>query len=211
MTLLEAMVVMVVVSLLTAAVAPSASRTFDRVRFARAIEDAEAIKAAVRVFRTELPGYSGFVTNGGATGNPTVELLVSNGDASAEAGAGGDIRWQSPVALAPGPGFVVTDFLENHLVTNNPFGGAAPDAYSLGGVNAWRGAYISAPVDPDPWGNRYAVNTKWMRDADTDTDVVVLSAGPNEQIDTPFAADGVAAGDDDVMVVVHRANDVTVP
>jgi hypothetical protein len=42
-------------------------------------------------------------------------------------------------------------------------------------------------------------------------DVVVLSAGPDEEIDTAFEVDGIAVGDDDVMVVVQRGNNLTVP
>ena len=77
----------------------------------------------------------------------------------------------------------------------------------------WRGAYISAPVDPDPWGNRYAVNVQWLQGTSTErkNDVIVLSTGPDEQIDTAFEADGITPGDDDIIVVVRRDIGLTTP
>ena len=48
---------------------------------------------------------------------------------------------------------LICDFLENHLVMNQPFEDVSK-LYPTSGANNWRGAYISAPVDPDPWGNR---------------------------------------------------------
>jgi hypothetical protein len=80
---------------------------------------------------------------------------------------------------------------------------------------AWRGAYLTAPIDPDPWGNRYAVNVRYL-DPRADTpndvagtmdngwsnDVVVISAGSDEEIDTPYAVDGLAPGDDDILYTI---------
>ena len=64
----------------------------------------------------------------------------------------------------------------------------------------WRGAYLSSPIGPDPWGHRYLVNTVFLavaRDADAGTgegqrsggwshDTFCISAGPNGQYETPF-------------------------
>ncbi len=92
---------------------------------------------------------------------------------------------------------------------------------SSGGFNAefaWRGPYITAPIDPDPWGNRYASNVKFL-DPQADSaninaalgnddgngyeyDVVVLCAGPDEEVDSAIEVDGFTAGDDDMGVVV---------
>ena len=120
------------------------------------------------------------------------------------------------VLWEPGEGLVVwprirrlVDFLERHLVTNTPAGGA----YST--VAAWKGAYLSAPVEPDPWGNRYAVNTQFLKATNpatlTSNDVFVLSAGPDEQIDTVFTKNGITPGDDDIINVVRRDLNATVP
>lgn len=156
-----------------------------------------------------------------------VGMLVSDGD-TPDMRADGDAgveRWRWPV-----DGHEV-DTLANHLVRNTPGGdyafryrtpedlitGAPSTQFALTsqqGFNArhsWRGPYLSAPVRSDPWGNRYAVNVMYL-DAVADSDgsgshghvydVFVLSAGPDEELDTPFAIDGVVPGDDDLVRVI---------
>ena len=90
-----------------------------------------------------------------------------------------------------------------------------------GGFNApyaWRGAYMRGPVSADPWGNRYAVNVGFLKPSTTTAianvtagfattdyprlDVFVLSAGPDEEIDTRSAQDGAVPGDDDFIYIV---------
>jgi hypothetical protein len=137
-------------------------------------------------------------TNGGAT----VEMLVGDGDIPVS--AIGATIWDDVVNPAAG---TQVDFLERHLVTNTP-GGAG--AYTTGGGNPWRGAYIDAPIDPDPWGNRYAVNVNYLRTS-TANDVFVLSAGPDEEIDTAFTQNGAVPGEDDIIAVVRRHAGLTVP
>lgn len=83
---------------------------------------------------------------------------------------------------------------------------------------AWRGGYLRGPVDSDPWGNRYAANVVFLDPAATGTisgvtsgfgfadyprlDVIVVSAGADEELDTPSAQDGAIPGDDDFIFVV---------
>jgi type II secretory pathway pseudopilin PulG len=86
---------------------------------------------------------------------------------------------------------------------------------------AWRGAYLRSALDSDPWGSRYAVNVAFLDprlDATPTTisgitagfttaaylrlDVFVLSAGPDEEIDTQSAQDGAVPGDDDFIYLV---------
>ena len=71
--------------------------------------------------------------NGTANGTH-VEMLVSDGDIPREVSGTGSAEWQRPVDNAAG----LVDFLERHLVTNNPRGNAA-NAYSTVGC-ARRGA-----------------------------------------------------------------------
>lgn len=206
-SLVEATIVLAAVAILAAAAAPAASRTLDRARLARAVSDAEAIKTAILGFRDDL-GFQGFSTDGAVNG-PLVEMLVSDGDIPREISATGDARWDDLVQNVPASG-LVTDFLERHLVTNNLFGTGA--AYSTTGANQWRGAYLDAPINPDPWGNRYAVNTRFMRaPSNTRNDTIVWSAGPDEVIDTAFERDGIFPGGDDIIVVVLRNRNAVVP
>lgn len=202
-TLVEATIVLTVLAILSAAAAPVVSRTLDRAKMARAIDDTKAIKTALNNFITEFTSFTPFTTTG-VSGGTTVQMLVSDGDTPRTVGAGGAAQWSdvvNPAAAQP------VDFLERHLVTNTPGGGGA---YTTAGANPWRGAYINAPIDPDPWGNRYAVNTLYLRTTTTN-DVFVLSTGPDEEINTAFAVNGATPGGDDIIAVVRRDPGRTVP
>jgi len=130
-------------------------------------------------------------------------MLVSDGDIPALSPVASP-QWDdlvNPAAAQP------VDFLERHLVTNTPGG---TGAYPTGGASPWRGAYLNAPIDPDPWGNRYMVNVLHLRTT-TSNDVFVLSAGPDEETDSLFSIDGARPGDDDVISVIRRDVGRTVP
>jgi type II secretory pathway pseudopilin PulG len=203
--------VLAAVAILTAIAAPVASRTVDRARLTRAMTDEAAIKSALLAFLSDLPGYQGPVVNGTSSLSSAVQMLVSDGDIPREVSAGGDSRWQDPVDSAGG-GTLIVDFIENHLVQNEPFDDPSK-AYPTALINIWRGAYLNAPIDPDPWGNRYAVNVQFLQGttANRKNDVFVLSAGPDEQIDTAYQVDGITPGDDDLIVVVRRDPGLTTP
>jgi type II secretory pathway pseudopilin PulG len=200
-TLVEATIVLTVAAILTAAAAPIASRTLDRAKLARASDDAAAIKTAINNFVNGFTSFTPF-TRTGTNGGATVEMLVGDGDIPFS--SIGATIWDDVVNPAAA---TQVDFLERHLVTNTP-GGAG--AYTTAGGTSWRGAYINAPIDPDPWGNRYAVNVNYFRTTTTN-DVFVLSAGPDEEIDTAFTINGATPGGDDIINVVRRDAGQTVP
>ena len=200
-TLVEATIVLTVAAILTAAAAPIASRTLDRAKLARASDDAAAIKTAINNFVNGFTSFTPFTTTG-TNGGATVEMLVGDGDIPFS--SIGATIWDDVVNPAAA---TQVDFLERHLVTNTP-GGAG--AYTTGGGTPWRGAYINAPIDPDPWGNRYAVNVNYFRTTTTN-DVFVLSAGPDEEVDTAFTINGATPGGDDIINVVRRDAGQTVP
>ena len=56
-------------------------------------------------------------------------------------------------------------------------------------------------MDPDPWGNRYAVNVMYL--GPNVNDVVVVSAGPDEAVDTPDSGNPLTAVDDDILVLIE--------
>jgi type II secretory pathway pseudopilin PulG len=201
LTLIEATVVLAVTSLLVAMAAPATSRALETARMARAQSDVDAIAAAIHNFVSEFSSFTPF-TSTGVSGGTTVQMLVSDGDIPREVEVGASSSWVNPVGTSP-----MVDFLERHLVTNTPIGGGS---YTTGGGGPWRGAYISAPIDGDPWGNRYAVNTLYLRSTTTN-DTFVLSAGPDEQIDSAFAINGAYPGDDDIISVIRRDPGLTVP
>lgn len=83
-------------------------------------------------------------------------------------------------------------------------------------VSGWRGAYVSNPVGPDPWGKKYLVNSVFLSvaiDAAGGTaegqksggwsyDVFAISAGPNSLYETVFAQKGAVASGDDIIHVI---------
>jgi type II secretory pathway pseudopilin PulG len=190
-----------VAAILAAAAAPTLSRVLDRSRLTRATSDAQAIKTAISTLLGEFTSFVPF-TSTGANGGDTIEMLVS--DADIPPSAVGATNWDNPVTCCGAA--VDVDFLERHLVTNTPIAGGSYQT----GAGRWRGPYLDAPLDPDPWGNRYAVNTQYLRSGTTN-DVFVLSAGPDEEIDTAFTVNGAVPGEDDIMAIVRRDSGLSVP
>ena len=244
-TLIEAAIVIGTVALLAAIMAPSAGVYIDRARQAKAREDVKIISDAINAFIDDTAERQ-FLINGsnGASNEipPTrldsnrVNLLVSDGDIPTLAAAvAGETLWTQAV------NGTTIDTLSNHLAENTPgevgnaryrnatditiaFPGgnntdfARSESSGLNAPYSWRGAYLRSPVDPDPWGNRYAVNVAFLDPSPTAVvggisggfgtgdyprlDVFVLSAGPDEEIDTKIAQDGAVPGDDDFIYLV---------
>jgi type II secretory pathway pseudopilin PulG len=195
MTLLEVTLLLTVTTALMAALAPTLTATIRHAEVAAATTAMTDISAQVLEILSDM-GYNDFTVDG-IENSTEAEMLVSDGDIPRELAATGDARWQRPVDL--GTGFV--DFLENHLVQNQPRGNPANAYNPPGGGTEWRGAYLTSPIDPDPWGNRYAVNVEFLTGGSDD--VVVLSAGPDEQIDSDYEDNGLTAVDDDIVVLVE--------
>lgn len=248
-TIIEATIVLSVFALLSAVMAPSVQNYIDNARQVRAREDLQVIGNAIQDFIADnaenqfLIDATGAVTGtiisppGRADAN-RVNLLVSDGDIPVLAAA---INTETFWTLAVNGNTV--DTLSNHLIENTPADAAAsryrnpPDIVvaapggdnpdfartSSSGFNApyaWRGPYLRGPVDPDPWGNRYAVNVAFLDPAPTGAiagavitggfvfgdyprlDVFVMSAGPDEEIDTESAQDGAVPFDDDFVFIV---------
>lgn len=78
---------------------------------------------------------------------------------------------------ASGPGMHVEQFLVNEQFA--PAG--------------WHGPYLDRRVGPDPWGHAYLINVNGFFSSSERP--VVISAGPNGQINTPMSAT-TASGDD---------------
>ncbi len=244
-SLVELTIILIVLSILCAILMPVIDRYIRNAKVCRAREDVQAIGMAICMF-IEDTANSYFLLDGGElTGEATreaasgaapdqdttnrVTMLVSDGDIP-EQGTDGDAAWHSVINNG------TIDFLEDHLVTNtvayrtptdliNPAADAMFARSESGGFNsefAWRGPYMTAPIDPDPWGNRYMVNVVYLdalADSDADAggppvnaavngvcgyenDVVVLTAGPDEETDSDFAVDGLVPGDDDILYTI---------
>jgi len=252
-SLIELTIILIVLSILCAILAPVIDRYVRNAKIIRAREDVQCIGCTIWMFLEDTGGpmfyadaHGDDIANpmrdgGGGTGGApdqtgnTVTLLVGDGDIPEVYNAVTMGAWDDPVGINfP----VIVDFMERHLITNAPFGDHAERRYRTpmdlhngggslmfardesGGFNsefAWRGAYITAPIDPDPWGNRYMANVEFLdpkANSDGDNtrhingvggwanDVVVLTAGPDEEVDTEYAADGLPPGDDDIIFTV---------
>jgi hypothetical protein len=99
------------------------------------------------------------------------------------------------------------DTLDNHLLTNTP-GGAAGAAYPTTGSARWRGPYAAGSLPLDPWGRPYLVTViaGYSTHATNYKRLVVLSAGPDGDIDTAaqLTATTTIAGDDIGMILSQR-------
>lgn len=243
LSLVEATIILGVLSILTAVLSPTIRASTDVARVARAREDCKTIAAVIQTFIDDNGELQFLITANGVGATPPtrldnnrVNLLVSDGDVPV---LGPSVVSESYwIQVLNG---LTVDSLSNHLIENNP-GELASGRYrnpsditrvSAGGQNidfarpessgfnapfAWRGAYLSAPVDPDPWGDRYMVNSLFLDPNPTTTvfgitsgfftadyprmDVFCLSAGPDHEIDTKSAQDGAVPGDDDIIAVV---------
>jgi len=188
-TLIEIVIILSVMAALTGILVPTVSATIGKSRLHRARTDVIAIKKAVVNMLIDT-NTRGIVRDGSVERGrqQPVHLLVGDGDAPA-LGPDGDPQWTGTVNLGN------VDFIEYHLCTNRP--GNAPDhAYAN-----WNGAYLTAPIMADPWGNHYMINCRYLFSGSR-YDVVVLSAGPDEEVDSKFTVDGFVPGDDDVVCLI---------
>jgi len=118
------------------------------------------------------------------------------------------------------------DSMEHQFVDNGT-GPMYPTPSDLGSYatsgpafgRGWRGAYLSPPIGPDPWGHRYLVNSVFLsvaRDARPGTgpgersggwsnDTFCISAGPNGRFETAFGGNAFRGterrGDDLVFII----------
>ena len=136
------------------------------------------------------------LTDRRAKGWNDMVLLVSPGDVP-QVGQGGTSEW----SVAPG-GIAHVGLLVDQLITNEVGYQTGAAERTWGG---WRGPYIDGALGADPWGRRFAVNVRWLTVA-TRLDTVVLSAGPDGLVNTPFSRDGVAAGEDDILGLVSSGS-----
>jgi hypothetical protein len=122
----------------------------------------------------------------------TYDVLVGAGSPPASASED-TIAWVTPA------GDPAVGSLDDQLIAN----GATYTTYRAGLQRGWRGAYLQRSVTPDPWGHRYAVNVRAV--IRSSSDIFVVSAGPDGTVVSPFEADGLTAGGDDVISLISSA------
>jgi type II secretory pathway pseudopilin PulG len=236
MSLVEATIILMVLAVLTSVIAPSLSDYVEDSRQVKAKEDVEAIGTGIaRMVRDTGLGCLSDTPASFCTKATRVDLLISNGNdtlttAAADYAAPGGtdsaaVANNNWIGGTTPVGSNNQDTIDNQLVKNTPVGGGAYTlvSFTLGGGPrqgvGWRGAYITGPVGPDPWGYKYQSNTMFLlpaSDAAAGTtngllnggwinDVIVVSAGPDGVIQTPFGnntSGGTSPTGDDVLYVV---------
>jgi len=242
LSLVEATIILMVLSTLTAVVAPSAATYIDSARQTKAKADVEAIGSAIDQLLRDT-GSSCISKTPAAVMNPAasapcakanrVELLVSGSAlntneptvltamsfaASTGIASAATLNWAGGSSEV---GDSNKNLMDAHVVTNGA-GYTAPTFQAGGGPRTgvgWRGAYLSGPIDLDPWGYVYQSNVVFLavaHDATNATgtgelrggwssDVIVLSPGANGVIQTTFGGTGSTAVGDDITYVVQGA------
>jgi type II secretory pathway pseudopilin PulG len=230
LSFVEVTIILSVLSVLTAVLSPSIA---DFVRDARDVqvrEDTQTIGSALeRMLRDT--GETMVLVSGAPTGagfGPShaaanrVTMLTSDGNTpTAAVPRAGLTNWDSSDGV---PAAAVVRSIESQLMQNTPAYRTLADMSvasnfdpSSGALSnseyGWRGAYLSQPGGPDPWGWRYAVNTEFLgrisgsvagapNQVNFDDDVFVISPGANGIVDTAFAGASTTPAGDDVLYMV---------
>ncbi len=185
-TLIEVIIVLAVVGVLVGIIVPMVRTYIVQAKIQRAEQDTKSLGEAILAFNKDtarFPIYQSGVAVSPA--DPVFDVLTTADGDTPEAGVDAS-SWLS----------AISDTFENQLKKNTPGGNGA--AYPTTGEFAWRGPYIGS-IKKDPWGNRYVCNASRLR-PDINEAAWVLSAGPNETIETVFSQkrSSLVIGGDDI-------------
>ena len=242
LSLVEVTIILLVLMLLTGVLAPSIMDFVRDAQWVKVKEDCEAIGTSVARLTRDVGRCLKYVGTGPCTMANRADILYSDGpDVTAD-----DLTGDALVSFF-GDGATATtlnwdkddsrgDSMQHQFV-DNATGPAYPTPAELGthatvgpqvGLG-WRGAYLSPPIGPDPWGRRYLVNTVFLAVASDATttglsqvsfapvtvpvrpsrgwsrDAFCISAGPDRLFATAFggnASGGVSRGGDDFIYVI---------
>ena len=227
LSLVEVTIVLLVLMLLTGVLAPSIWDFVHDAQWVKVKEDCEAIGITFsRLTRDVGPCLRVNAVNG-CTLATRVDVLFGDGAEPTITAAteylGGNMAASNWNAVAPNADTMAGQFVTNTPQYITPLGKLmAGGSYPAGPMLrlGWRGAYLSPPIGPDPWGSRYYVNSGFFAVATNSTpgqeggplwswerDVVCLSAGPDQAVSSPFGqgrSPGYGAsreGDDFIFVI----------
>jgi hypothetical protein len=230
LSLIEVTIMLLVLMLLTGVLAPSIMDYVKDAQWVKVKEDCEAIGISVVRLTRDIGPCLKLDGTGKCTKWNRVDLLYSDGpdvttseladDATTAFNSAGNIG----MPLNWSTDDVRGDSMERQFTTNDP---NYPSPADLGTYTAvgpqfglgWRGAYLSPPIGPDPWGHRYLVNSVFLSVA-TDSncggceggksggwsrDTFCISSGPNGLFQTAFGGNsnrGVDRRGDDFIYVI---------
>jgi len=232
LSLVEVTIMLLVLMLLTGVLAPSIFDFVIDAKWVKVKEDCEAIGVSVARLTRDVGPCLKFDGNQKCTMANRADLLYSDGPEVTTQDVDGDgaATFDLSYALASPLGWWKEtergDSMEDQFVSN----GTGPDyptpnergTYMAVGPQfnlGWRGAYLSSPIGPDPWGHRYLVNSVFLsvavdahvgpyegkRNMGWSHDTFCLSAGPNGLYETGFASNasrGVSRRADDFIYII---------
>jgi len=201
-TLIEIIVVVAVIALLAAILAPQIAKYVADAKISKARADVNTIAAAIGDFYKDTGRWPTANNDGGTNGtsknNPGVFILGSLGGTNARGHSAATNQWTTWFGN-PDPNFTQGDTFRNQFVLNEPGGRnharypikeGAPRGLSLNDVLGWNGPYIKT-VPSDPWGHRYYCNVialYYGTGAYIYDQCWIISAGPNGIIETPVGS-----------------------
>jgi len=230
LSLIEVTIMLLVLMLLTGVLAPSIMDYVKDAQWVKVKEDCEAIGISVVRLTRDIGPCLKFDGTGKCTKSNRVDILYSDGPdvtSAALEGQATTIFYSSGNIAMPlnwDKDGDHGDSMERQFTTNDP---NYPSPAQLGTYIAvgpqfglgWRGAYLSAPIGPDPWGHRYLVNSVFLSVA-TDSicggcegeqsggwsrDLFCISSGPNGLFETRFEGNArygtTRLGDDFTYVI----------
>jgi type II secretory pathway pseudopilin PulG len=181
MSLVEVTIILMVLSILTAVIAPSVGDYINEARLTKAKEDVEVLGTGiVRLVRDTNGRCVKILGSATCTLANRVSILYSAGPAVAP----GDLAATATDYTEPSAGDLgavdidnwsddddanQTDTFDSQLLLNTPNydtpNEGTPTGYNRGGPAVvgvgWRGAYV-ASVEDDPWGKRYLANVVFL-------------------------------------------------
>lgn len=189
-TLLEMIIVLGIIALLAAILVPTLTKYVREARIRKAQKETYLMCAAIGQFHNDTGLWPTSEDYSNPSKRDNLQLLRSGGVDPTDFSGSSAKKWlnKSPV-----------DYVGNQFIDNKA-------NYPTTGPNRWNGPYLDRYVGPDPWGRRYLINIQWLQGGQLNNSksVLVLSAGPDGEIDTPFVGDSsndfiVHAQDDDIV------------
>ena len=181
-SLMELVVVLAIIAILAAIITPMINSYVDRARINSARNDVRNLAAAIISFNTDTKTWPIYKTSGDIPNGDAFDVLVTDGD---EAALGGSITLWTTGSSGD----------LKAIVNENSLG------LTTSGLRKWNGGYMNE-VTTDPWGTKYYFNGLHLKPDSTSNATFVLSAGPNQTIDTEYtqAATGTfTVGGDDIV------------
>jgi prepilin-type N-terminal cleavage/methylation domain-containing protein len=165
--LIEMVVVLAIIAILAAVLTPIITSYVDRARLNAANSDVKNIAAAILQYNTDTKVWPIYKTNADIPNGNAYDVASTPGDTPSLAGSA--TGWTSGILSG-------TTSLD--LLLNSDF-----LALPTTGPRAWKGAYLQ--IGSDPWGSAYFVTTANLK-PDSTFAAYVISAGPNQAIETPY-------------------------